>query len=257
MKKITFILCFFVLSISTIMAQTTTPATTETTLKLEDPSKKKPKPKKQDNIILNFNWNGMLNAPQTATVNPLSRGFDFALMWDIPLGRSPFSFAAGLGMNFENIYFNEFFRKNSGDSIYFEPIKPVINTGSPTTERTNKVYKLATTIIELPIEFRFRLNPAKRNTFKLAAGFKLGYVVSNWEKYVGPDYRPGGNLDKEIHITEHELSGISRLRYAAFFRIGYSRIHLSGSYQIAPFFEPNKGVNTGNIVTLGLCFTPF
>jgi hypothetical protein len=96
------------------------------------------------------------------------------------------------------------------------------------------------------------------NTFKLAAGFKLGYVVSNWEKYVGPDYREGNAaLGNEIHITEHELSGISRLRYAAFFRIGYSRIHLSGSYQIAPFFEPNKGVNTGNVVTLGLCFTPF
>ncbi|MBE2247411.1 MAG: outer membrane beta-barrel protein [Candidatus Competibacteraceae bacterium] len=220
--------------------------------------KKKPKPKKQDLIIMNLNWNGMLNQPDSMQVSPYSRGFDIALVWDIPFGRSPFSFAAGLGFSSENIFMNSLVRDSAGgDYLYFRDIKTLINADNPTTERDWNRYKISLAIIELPVEFRYRMKPHKRNTFKFAAGFKVGYVISNWEKYVGPDYRLGGDLNKEVKIKEYELDGISRLRYSAFFRIGYSRFHLTGKYDIAPFFEPGKGINTGSIVTLGFSFTPF
>lgn len=258
MKKLLLAICIGILPISVVMAQTTGGNDKGNTTSPVDPKKKKPKPKKQDVIVLNFNWNGMLNSPDSMSVSPFSRGFDVALMWDIPLGRSPFSFAAGLGLSTENIFMNAFLRDSAGgNSLYFQQIKPVINIDNPTTPRDWTKYKIATTILELPIEFRYRMKPHKRNTFKLAAGFKLGYVVSNWDKYVGPDYRPGEDLNTSVKIKEYELVGVSRLRYSAFFRIGYSRFHLTGKYDFAPFFEPNKGIKEGHVVTLGLSFTPF
>ncbi len=259
MKKLLLAFCIAIISVSAVLAQTNTENKDKSqSVKPEEQKKKKPKPKKQDVIIFNFNWNGMLNSPDSMSVSPFSRGFDFALMWDFPLGRSPFSIAAGLGTSFENIFLNSFLRyKAGGDSIYFAPIKPIINVDNPTTQRDWNRYKIATAILELPIEFRYRMKPHKRNTFKIAAGFKLGYVISNWDKYVGPDYRPGMDLNRNIKILEYELIGINRLRYSAFFRIGYSRFHLTGKYDFAPFFEPNKGVKEGHIVTLGLSFTPF
>lgn len=258
MKKLLLAIYLVIIPILAFQAQTTGDKEKGNTSSPVDPKKKKPKPKKQDVIILNFNWNGMLNSPDSMSVSPFSRGFDFALMWDIPLGRSPFSFAAGLGVSTENIFMNAFLRDSAGgNSLYFQPIKPIINVDNPSTQREWTKYKIATTLLELPIEFRYRMKPHKRNTFKLAAGFKLGYVVSNWDKYVGPDYRPGKDLNTTVKIKEYELVGVSRLRYSAFFRIGYSRFHLTGKYDFAPFFEPNKGIKTGHIVTLGLSFTPF
>lgn len=188
---------------------TTNKSNTPPTIELK---KKKPKPKKQDLIIINLNWNGMLNQPDSMQVSPFSRGIDIALLWDVPLGRSPFSFAAGLGFSSENIFMNSLLRDSAGgNSLYFKDIKTMINVDNPTTERDWTRYKLGLAMIELPVEFRYRMKPHKRNTFKIAAGFKVGYVISNWEKYVGPDYRPDGDLNKDVKIKEYELDGILSL----------------------------------------------
>ena len=136
MKKLLLAICIGIIPVLAVQAQTTGDKEKGNTTSPVDPKKKKPKPKKQDVIIFNFNWNGMLNSPDSMSVSPFSRGFDFALMWDIPLGRSPLSFAAGLGVSTENIFMNAFLRDSAGgNSLYFQQIKPVINADNPTTER--------------------------------------------------------------------------------------------------------------------------
>ena len=136
-----------------------------------DQLKKLPKPKKQDVILFNFNWMTMLNAPKgqgdSMWISPFSRGFDIALMYDIPLGRSPFSFAAGINFSFQNIFTNQIIRDSAGgNNIYFQDINNMINADNPTPKRDWQKAKIATAVIELPVEFRFRLKPHKRNTFK-------------------------------------------------------------------------------------------
>lgn len=234
-----------------LMAQNTNTTT--------DQKKKLPKPKKQDVILFNFNWMTWFNSPDSMSLSPFSRGFDVALMWDVPFGRSPISFATGVNFSFENFFSNSFLMDSAGgNNIYFKPIKPIINADNPTTERDWKKYKMSTAIIELPVEFRFRLKPHKRNTFKMAVGFKIGYVIDSWHKYEGPDYRNGtADLNDGLRQVTYGVQSINRFRYGVYTRIGYSRYHLYVHYSIGDFFESGKGVKGANVFTAGFCFTPF
>lgn len=225
---------------------------------VNDQKKKLPKPKKQDVIVFNFNWMTMLNSDDSVSISPFSRGFDFALLWDIPFGRSPISMATGVNFSFENYFADAFLLDSAGgENIYFKPIRPIINADGPSTERDWRKYKMSTAIIELPLEFRFRLKPHKRNTFKFALGFKIGYVIDSWHKYEGPDYRLGENLDNSLRQVTYGVEQISRFRYGAYARIGYSRFHAYVHYGIGTFFLDGKGVKPGNNLTIGLCLTPF
>jgi len=230
----------------------------------KDQIKKLPKPKKQDVIIFNFNWMTMLNNPKgsgdSMWISPFSRGFDVALMYDIPLGRSPMSFAVGVNFTFQNFYTNQILRDSAGgNSIYFQDIYQSINRDNPATKRDWDRAKIANAIIELPIELRFRLKPHKRNTFKIAAGFKIGYVIDTWQKYNGPDYRAGEDLDRNLKQVTFGVPGVNRLSYGVYGRIGYSRFNVQVGYTISSFFldKPEFGGRLGNAFTVGFSFIPF
>lgn len=238
-------------------------------LQKNDQIKKLPKPKKQDVILFNFNWMTMLNAPKGSDgkmwISPFSRGFDVALMYDIPLGRSNFSFATGINFSFENIFTNQIVVDSSGgNNIYTQDISTMINIDNPPTKRDWTKAKIATGIIELPVEFRFRLKPHKRNTFKIALGFKIGYVIDSWQKYEGPNFLPGESLGTNLRQTTYDVPGVNRLRYGVYGRIGYSRFSLFVHYSIGSFFVDNtaftqaKGSGgTGNVFSIGFNFAPF
>jgi len=219
---------------------------------------------RQDLLIMNFNWNGWMNQPDGMDVSPFSRGFEIKAMADFPIGRSNFSFAAGLGLSLENIFTNAFLRKELGvDSLYFTSIEDVINPEvNPANPRDWNRYKLATTIIELPLEIRFRANPRRRNTFKFTAGFKVGFVIDSHEKYVGPDYRfdadgAQSNLSESLTQINYDLPGINRLRYAAYGRVGYGRVAMTFQYGIQPFFQSGWHVQEATPISIGFSFIPF
>ncbi len=229
-----------------------------------DQVKKLPKPKKQDVILFNFNWMTMLNAPKGAGdslwISPFSRGFDIALMYDIPLGRSPLSFAAGINFSFQNFFTNQIvLDSGASNSVYFSDINQMINRDNPATKRDWGKAKIANAIIELPIEFRFRLKPHKRNTFKMAVGFKIGYVIDTWQKYEGPNFLPGEDLNTNLRQTTYEVPSVNRLSYGVFGRIGYSRFNAFVGYTISSFFsdKPEFAGRTGNAFTVGFNFAPF
>ncbi len=215
---------------------------------------------KQDYIILNFNWNGWLNAGDRVEVSPFSRGFEVAVMFDQPLGKSPFALGFGLGLSTENIFTNAFLRNNN-DSVAWQSIDKTINPDNTTTREWDR-YKLGTTLLELPLEVRFRLNPRKRNTFKITAGFKVGYVVHSKEKYVGPNYLFDDQgqkslLDETLAMKRDDLFGINKLRYSVYGRIGYGRFALNFQYGLQPFFE--SGLDADNVIPIqaGFSFMPF
>lgn len=230
----------------------------------KDQVKKLPKPKKQDVILFNFNWMTMLNAPKgqgdSLWISPFSRGFDVALMYDIPLGRSMFSFATGVNFSFQNFFTNQIVKDSAGgNSIYFENIDQMINRDNPSTKRDWQKAKIANAIIELPVEFRFRLKPHKRNTFKIAVGFKVGYVIDTWQKYEGPNFLPGEDLNTNLRQTTYEVPVVNRLSYGVYGRIGYSRFNAFVGYTLSTHFldRPEFGGRLGNAFTVGFNFSPF
>lgn len=258
MNKVLMLLLSVTLATGTVAAQKNDNKT-DSEGTVINPKKKKPKPLRQDFIILNFNWNWWFNQPDNVSVSPFSRGFEFYLMYDIPLGRSPISFAAGLGLSTENIFLNSFLRDSAGGTQnYFESIEGVINADNPSTTRSWSKYKIGTTILELPIEFRFRANPRKRNTFKFAVGFKVGYMIGLKDKYVGPDYRNGTtDLGNTVKFKTYDIPNVNLFRYGLYTRIGYSRFHLTAQYTFANFFKTGAGMDGVTPFSVGISITPF
>lgn len=258
MKRFSVAILAFGLAFASVSAQTTDSK--------KDQIKKLPKPKKQDVILFNFNWMTMLNAPKgsdgTMWISPFSRGFDVSLMYDVPLGRSPLSFAAGVNFSFENIFVNHFIKDSFSlgtQYVYTENIETLINADSPPAKRDWSKAKISTAIIELPVEFRFRLKPHKRNTFKFAVGFKIGYVIDTWQKYEGPNILPGEDLNTNLRQVTYDVPAVNRLRYGVFGRIGYSRFNVFVNYGISSFFEnkPEFNNSLGNTFCVGFNFAPF
>lgn len=259
MKKLFFTLCLATLPLA-LMAQNqdNTPKDPAANFK-----EKVTKAKAQDFIFVNFNWMTMVNHSPGVKISPFSRGMDFGFMWDQPIGKSPISFAAGIGFSFENVFMNSFLRdslKDGKDVLYFKDINSTVDPSNPDPKDNPhwKKYKLSTAIIELPIEFRYRMKTNTRNTFKFSIGFKVGYVMDSWEKYVGLAAENYGNdLMKEVRNVRYGVPGIERFRYGATFKIGYSRFQAYVNYSIGGFFKSDMGIKPGNMIHAGFSFTPF
>jgi hypothetical protein len=199
----------------------------------------------RDRIIVNLHWDGWLGAPDSLNVKGLSSGIGFHFFYDIPLGESNFSFATGAGLSWSNFYHNGLFSYDTAQNTIFTPF--------PDSITFNK-NKLVINYFEIPVEFRFRTDPRKGNSFKIAIGFKGGYTLSDHTKYVGEDFLLGS--DDEIKFKTYRSKNLSNLQYGPTFRIGYSKVNLEAYYGLAEIFEEGKGP-TGNPLTIGVSFNPF
>lgn len=199
----------------------------------------------RDRIIMNIHWDGWLGAPDSLNIKGLSSGVGFHFYYDIPLGSDNFSFATGVGMSWSNYYNNSLFSYDTAQNTIFTPFTDSI---------TFKKNKLVISYLEIPVEFRFRTDPKKGNSFKVAIGFKGGYTLSDHTKYVGEDYIL--STDDEIKYKNYRTKNLSNLQYGPTFRIGYSKVNVEAYYGLSEIFEEGKGPS-GTPLTIGISFNPF
>jgi hypothetical protein len=201
----------------------------------------------RDRLIFNVHWDGWLNADDSMGVKGLSSGVGLHFYYDIPLGGDNFSFAIGAGFSWSNYYNDSYFIY---DTITL--VKPF-----PDSIGVNK-NKFVISYVEVPVEFRFRTNENKNGKrFKLAAGFKGGYVISDHVKYVGEDWRNmTADPDDEIKYKEYRIPFVNRLHYGPTFRIGYDKVNLEAYYGLSTIFEEGKGPS-GTPITIGISINPF
>ncbi len=211
----------------------------------QNDEKPKAKPKKQDQIILDFNANLLLNSPQAPRW--FSRGFNIYLMNDFPIGKSNFSFALGPGLSTENYYFTN----NATIGTDLNGITE-FNTVVEGFDYNN--YKLGITSVEFPIEFRFRAQPSKRKTFKFAVGGRIGYVIQNKIKESGT--RTIGDVVSDFKTKNFIVDNINPLRYGVHARVGYSRFALTAYYGLNTVFEKDRGPEMTQL-NVGFTFMPF
>jgi hypothetical protein len=238
MRKIITALVLILVS-NAIFAQTPNPS---------DELKKKvfKKPKRQDQIILDLHGSQLLkNNSYGVKQKAFSHGISAALMWDAPIKKSPIALGAGLGVSNENYFLDKMVSRtpDNGTEFIDFPLK-------------SKSYKFSTTTIEIPLELRIRFKPERRNSIKMAFGFKIGYVVQSKTKYKG-EAISYGTLIQDAKIKEYDIPGINRLRYGVHFRMGYGRFAGTFSYALSEMFQPNKGPQGWAPVSLGFTLTPF
>ena len=178
----------------------------------------------------------------------LSRGANVYVMMDKPFKGNPhMSFAFGVGIGTSNIYF----KNEQVDIKSLTTTLPFINLDS--LDHFKK-YKVSTAFLEVPVEFRYALNPeTPGKSIKVAIGAKVGTLLNAHTKGKTPESKTGAVTNSYTEKqTDKRFFNSTRLSATA--RVGYGHFSLFGSYQINGVFKDGVAANT-KLIQIGLCIS--
>jgi hypothetical protein len=211
----------------------------------EDPSKKKEfdVSRAGDHIMVQLGLNGLQGAPDSIKdhMKGLQRSANIYIMIDKKFKGNPrFSVAIGAGIGTNNYYFKNMIV----DIGSTNPVLPFISTDS---SQNFKKYKMSTTFLEVPLEFRFTAKPDMPNkSIKAAIGVKGGTMLS--AKTKGKILR---NVDGSV-INNYTVKTISKsyfntTRLAGTARVGYGMFSLFGVYSFSGLFKDGVAAEMNSI----------
>ncbi|MCX6251982.1 MAG: outer membrane beta-barrel protein [Bacteroidetes bacterium] len=188
-------------------------------------------------------WMKMPTGTKSRTIN---QGFNIYSTYNIPFGKSNFSFAIGLGLTIHNMYGN-FLVNSYTDSTNVVKIPDTISY---------KKSKMCLTYLEVPLEFRFKT----KSKFTVALGFKGGLEIASSTKYVGNGPVATYNFTvNQAEKTKIKMSGIKNLEkftYGPTIRFGYSWINVNAGYMLSTIFQKGRGPEIYPI-SVGIVLSPF
>lgn len=200
-----------------------------------------------DHFMMQYGYDGWTNTPDSVNPSGFSRHFNFYFMYDKPFKSNPhYSLGIGLGFGSSNIFFKNTYINLKATA----PQLPFTNVAS--ANHFDK-YKLTTTFLEAPVEFRFAGNPVTPDKgIKAAIGVKGGFLLKAYTKGKNLVNASGQSLyGKNYIMKEVEKHYINSTRFAVTGRIGYGFISIDGSYQLTSFLKSGAGA-TINPWSLGL-----
>ncbi|HRP88610.1 MAG TPA: outer membrane beta-barrel protein [Edaphocola sp.] len=192
-------------------------------------SKKIVKPSR-DHFMIQLSNDRWTNVPDSIHLKNSGRGLGLYLMYDFPIKESNFSFGAGLGVRFSNIYFDnqKMVLDSHNDKIIFKGLDSTIFRGS----------KYATTYVEFPLELRYFANKDNRNKgFKFAIGAKVAYTGIGGAYYKDKESISGKYVSRKT--VSNRFSQQWRLTPTA--RIGWGNISAFVEYTPTPIFKAGTG----------------
>ena len=188
-----------------------------------------------DHFLLQVGVTKWAGIPDSIKTKGLSRSFNMYFMFDFPFKSNPhLSVGIGAGVGTDNIYFNKTYVgiKDATTTLRF-------HDQSDTTHF--KKNKLATAILEAPVELRYSSNPAEPNkSYKFSLGVKVGVLVNAHIKEKILQNSAGNTL---LTYTEKQSSKrfFNSNRFVATARFGYGVFSVFGSYQLNPLFKQGLG----------------
>jgi hypothetical protein len=230
-KHIASVALLLVVSLSSIAQNAANTDITDKRTTVEKPSR--------DFVMLKLTTSGWANMPDSVKTKGIGKGFAASIMYDFPIKKSHFSFAAGLGVNVQNVSFdNQVLNfKDTGSQVLFA------------SSSAFKRYKLTTTRLEMPLELRFFGNNKNRNRgFKATIGANVGLFLSGHTKGVSGS---GGSKFNDKVTTKRFME---QWNFAPTIRLGYGNFSLYGSYSLTPVFKDGAGPAVLPI-SVGICLT--
>ena len=190
------------------------------------------------------------------TVAPLSRGGNVYYMKNIPLGESNFSIAPGLGVANRQVYMK--------NAYVFNPETRVVSLPEMAEGLDRTTSKLAWTYAEVPVELRWSSKPNNRgHSFKVATGFRAGYLISSKFKYSGGvfegNYFINDSGSDDVYSQKLKLKKLENMvkyRVAPTVRLGYGSVNVFGLYQLNNDFESGLGPKM-NGYSIGVSISSF
>lgn len=193
-------------------------------------------------VVLNLNHTRLLDLQKSVDQKLLSRGLDVSLHYEFSIVSNRFSFAPGIGFSTGNYFIDgDILQSTDSNGVKTSAIEPFAD------EFSFKRHKLSTNYVEVPLEFRYQT--AKNSagaTYKVAVGFKAGYMVNVHTKTVTSDGR----------FKAFIFDDVSSFRYGPTVRMAYGRFGFSGFYSLATLFEDGKGADITPIA-IGFTLLPY
>ena len=194
----------------------------------------------QDELMFNITFDNLIAGGNDSFYksNVFNPNIGLYFLYDLPFGKTGFSFAPGLGFTFSKTNLdNSILHQDSlGTSFVLSKNHPDFLT----TARTYDGSSFYTSWIEVPMELRYRSKPINgRSSIKVAGGFRVGYNLASNSKV---------NYIDNLRSTDRTLidkpyEDITSLRYGMTFRIGYGALNLFGYYGLNQFLKDSKNYN--------------
>jgi len=181
-----------------------------------------------------------MNSPAGMKTRTINQGVQVFGSYNMPFGKSNFSFAIGLGLSIHNLYWNYRFQ---GDSLNFQFVK--VEDGL-----NYKRSKLTMPYLEIPLEFRLKT----KSKVGVGVGFKVGYMVYGHAKWVGDDYL--FNSPNKLIASFKGIKSIEKFAYGPTLRVGYKWFNVNAYYSLSKIFQKSTGVDMYPI-SVGFVLMPF
>lgn len=184
--------------------------------------------------ISSDHWTGMPDSIDSHQ-SGFSRGLNAYFMLDKPFkGDSRFSLGIGIGIGSSNIVFKKMNIdvKSTSTLLPFTPLD---------SSDHFKKYKLSSSFLEVPLEFRFSSNPESNNKgWKFAIGGKVGTLVNLHTKGKTLENK-NDNTINSYTLKENTKRYFNGTRFMATARIGYGIFSLFGAYQLNNVLKDGVG----------------
>lgn len=191
-------------------------------------------------------WQGL---PPGISARTINQGAQVFAMYNHRLSESSVYLAGGIGVSTHNFYSDGYIVDIKADSIDFRAIPDDISY---------KRSKVTLAYIDVPLEFRIKTD----KQFRIAFGFKFGFIINSHTKYVGNRFDIDENGDAvaldgvNVKEKQKDIKQIETWRYGPTFRIGYKWFNATVYYQISKVFKVDKGPELYPI-TVGIAIMPF
>lgn len=182
-------------------------------------------------------WQDIPEGIEPKTINP---GVNVFGSYNYMFGESNLSFSPGIGLGIHNLFSDSWLRVTN-DSAYFEPIPDTLSY---------KKSKMVNTYFDIPLELRYK----SKGEFRVAVGFKFGFLIKSHTKYKGHNFIEGTTDEVIIKVARYDF--VETTRYGFTGRIGYKWLNLWGYYQLSTLFQKSKGPEMYPI-SIGLTLIPF
>ncbi len=190
-------------------------------------------------------WQGQPPDMKTRTINQGAQVFG---MYNYRIKESKIYLAGGIGMGFHNLYSDNYIDDVKADSISFLKIPD---------DLSYKKSKVALAYIDVPVEFRIRTEKG----FRIAFGFKFGFLINSHTKYKGNRFHIAENGtvvtdEVDVKVKSKDIQHLETWRYGPTFRIGYKWFNVTVYYQVSKVFKVDKGPELYPI-SVGIAIIPF
>ncbi len=189
--------------------------------------------------LYNTFWMDMPTGLNTRLIN---QGFNTFLMYNHTMNKKGnLSFAGGLGLTNENLFFKKAYIPNiNADSVVFADVPNGVQA---------KRSKLNMTYLDIPIELRF----VTKSKMRFTLGLKFGFLINSKTLYKGHALDGSGT---KVHVKQKNVNSLEGTRFGVQARIGYKWIHAYAYYSLNKVFKADKGPQVYPI-SVGISVMPF